>query len=87
MLPAINMNRFMWLLCCEISLAFLLCQLTKKFGKHWPMHIVNYPCYGLIMMSSFVTTSNQRVAGIFLVNVLLVMPLLCNLANPNVSRR
>ena len=34
-LLAINMNRFMWLLCREICLAFLLCQQTKKLGKHW----------------------------------------------------
>ena len=34
MLFAINMNRFMWLVCREICLAFFLCQLTKKFGKH-----------------------------------------------------
>ena len=30
MLLAINMNRFMWLLCREICLAFLLCRQTKK---------------------------------------------------------
>ena len=34
MLFAIKMNRFMWLVCREICLAFLLCQQTKKFGKH-----------------------------------------------------
>ena len=34
MLLAITMNRFVWLLCREICLASLLCQQTKKFGKH-----------------------------------------------------
>ena len=37
-LSAINMYGFMWLVYREICLAFLLCQQTKKFGKHCPRH-------------------------------------------------
>ena len=33
MLLAININRFMWLLCREVCSAFLLCQQTKSLGN------------------------------------------------------